>query len=195
MKRRWVIPVLLIAGVAVLALTTPASASKPPQAGAVHTEFYGLYFPAGMSGTGTTCPYTVNALGMCVIDAGQLRTLKSGHIEIRNMQLLELAVSWHADSTPEPRKTGYDIVFANASVDASFSGPTWGTWTFHPADGTDVFVGTFTGKFENGVPAVRFIGHGTGEYEGQQMKGDIYRTVQAWGGNMIGRFLEPGSLQ
>ena len=113
-------------------------------------------------------------------------------IQIRDMVLLELAVSWRADGSAEPRKTAYDIVIANASVDATFSGPTWGTWVFHPAVG-DVFTGTFTGKFENGVPAVRFVGQGTGVYAGQQMSGDIFRTVQQWGGNMIGRFLDHGA--
>lgn len=173
-----------------LALAAALALGATAQASAVHSEFHGLYFPAGMAGTGTTCPYTVNPLGMCVIDPGETTVLPSGRIQIRGMVLLELAVSWRPGGAPEPRKTGYDIVVANAAVDETFSGPTWGTWTFHPATG-DVFVGVYTGKFENGVPAVRFVGHGTGSYDGQQMSGDIYRTVQSFGGNMIGRFIEP----
>lgn len=181
---------VLLLGLALVVVAGFSLGVSAAQAQAVQTDFYGLYFPAGMTGTGTTCPYTVNPLGMCVIDPGETAELPSGHLQIRDMVILELAVSWRADGSTEPRKTGYDIVIANASVDSTFSGPTWGTWTFHPATG-DVFTGIFHGKFENGIPAVRFVGEGTGVYDGQRMSGDIYRTVQSWGGNMVGRFLEP----
>ena len=159
----------LVAGLAFGSSTARAAAEK--------TEFRGLYFPAGMIGTGTECPYTVNSLGMCVISAGESTPLADGRLQIRNLVLLELAVSWHADGTLEPRKTGYDVVVANASVDATFSGPVWGTWELHPDVG-DVFTGTFVGAFENGVPAVRFVGRGTGIYEGQLMQGEIARAVE-----------------
>jgi hypothetical protein len=85
---------------------------------------------------------------------------------------------------------------ANASVDASVSGPLWGTFTFYPVSGGGVFTGVFTGNFVNGWPAVHFIGHGSGVYDGQVMQGTISRDFQSWNGqtvNMIGRFLEPAS--
>ena len=54
-----------------------------------------------------------------------------------------------------------------------------------------MFLGTFTGEFENGIPVVRFVGEGVGPYEGQHMSGDIGRVANPY--NMFGRILERGS--
>jgi hypothetical protein len=152
------------------------------------TNFHGLYFPAGLEGTDTECPYTWLDPAFCVIDMGNWTSLPNGRTRIRNMELFELALSWNEDGE-EPRKTGYDIVVANANVDATFSGLTWGTWKLHSFDGTLMFTGRFTGKFKNGIPAVRFFGQGTGEYEGQKMAGTVGRVPDPY--NMFGRIITP----
>ena len=161
--------------------------------GARMTEYFGLYFPAGMPGTGTECPYTWRDPAFCVIDLGSWTELPSGRWQIRDMTVYELAFSWRAGGAVEPRKTGYDVVTANANVDASFSGPLWGTWQLHSFDNVLMFSGVFTGAFENGIPAVHFVGKGTGIYQGQQMRGDIGRSPDAAGNNMYGKIIEPGA--
>jgi hypothetical protein len=154
-----------------------------------HTDFWGVYFPAGMAGTDTECPYTWVEPAFCIIDQGTWNELPSGRTRIRGMTVYELAFSWNEDGI-EPRKTGYDIVVANANLDASLSGPTWGTWELHAFDGTLMFAGRFTGKFKKGIPAVHFVGRGTGEYAGQHMRGDIGRVPDPY--NMFGEIVEPG---
>jgi len=185
----------------VLAATAPVAAAPAADNGAVHTDFHGLYFPAGMPGTDSTCPYYWVAVpGMCVIDPGSQTELSGGRLQIRDMVLYELAFSWNDEGAVEERKTGYDIVTANASLDGTFSGPTWGTWMLYSfgadvgtsADDFLMFVGHFNGRFENGIPAVHFVGEGVGIYEGQLMRGDIGRVADPY--NMLGTILEPASL-
>jgi hypothetical protein len=177
---------LLLVPALVLGLAAPSVAG-----GAVRTDFQGVYFPAGMPGTGTECPYTWVDPAFCVIDPGSWTTLPSGRVRIRGMTVYELAFSQHADGSVEPRKTGYDIVVANANLDGSMSGPAWGTWNLYSFAGELMFSGTFTGTFEQGIPAVHFVGAGTGVYEGQHMSGDIGRVPDPF--NMFGRILEPAS--
>lgn len=157
------------------------------------STFVGLYFPAGMAGTDTACPYAWQPPSFCVMEPGTQTALPSGRLRIRDMKLYELALAWSEDGEIEPRKTGYDVVRANANLDASLSGPTWGTWELHAFDGTLMFTGSFTGAFVEGVPAVRFSGTGVGTYEGQRMRGNVARTLDADGHNMYGVILErPG---
>jgi len=185
-RRRAAISCLL--SMFLLALTVPTMS-----AGARHTDYYGLYFPAGMPGTGTTCPYTWIAPSFCVKDQGSWTVLDHGRLRIRDMTLLEYAFAWDAPGGQvEPRKTGYDVVLASANLDASLSGPTWGTWMLYSFADELMFTGTFTGSFENGIPAVHYVGQGTGPYEGQHTWGDIGRVPDPW--NMFGQYLEPGSL-
>jgi hypothetical protein len=160
-------------------------------ASAVHTRFEGLYFPAGMPGTGTTCPYTWADPAFCIIDQGSWTPLDGGQLRIRHMTVYELAFSWRVDDPTqvEPRKTGYDVVKANANLDASLSGPTWGTWKLYSFDSVLMFSGVFTGSFLNGIPAVHFTGAGTGQYKGQRMRGTIGRVPDPY--NMFGQILEP----
>lgn len=187
------LPVLFLSLVAPSAVTAAKPADSP---GAVHTDFYGVYFPAGMPGTNTKCPYDwVDTLAdqpfpACIKNQGSQTELPSGRIKIRDMTLFELAVA-SSEGKPEPRKTGYDIVVANANLDGTNSGPTWGPWSLYSFDDDPMFTGTFTGKFKNGIPAVHFVGVGTGIYEGQHMRGDVGRVPDPY--NMFGTIIEPGS--
>jgi hypothetical protein len=189
--------IMLLLPVLFLSLVAPsaATAAKPADSpGAVHTDFEGLYFPAGMAGTGTTCPGFWMDPSFCILDPGSQTTLPSGRLKIRGMTLYELAFAYQSGSggqTVEPRKTGYDIVVANANLDSSLSGPTSGTWMLYSFDDTLMFTGTFTGKFKNGIPAVHFVGRGVGVYEGQHMRGDVGRVPNPY--NMFGTIVEPGS--
>lgn len=164
-----------------------------PDGAANRTAFFGLYFPAGMPGTGSACPYVWQDPFFCVIDPGSWAELPSGRVRIRDMAVYELAFSWRDGGEVEPRKTGYDVVVANANLDGSLSGPTWGTWNLYSFADELMFSGTFTGSFENGIPAVHFVGQGVGIYAGQQMRGDIGRSPDAAGNNMYGWILEPGT--
>ncbi len=181
-----------------LAESVPAARSPSVPAsgiagsGAVVTEFLGLYFPAGMAGTGTECPYTWQDPAFCVIDFGSWTELPGGRLRIRDMTAYELAFSWRDDGQVEPRKTGYDIVTVGADLDSSLSGPMRGTWRLYSFDNQLMFTGTFTGAFVNGIPAVQFVGGGTGAYQGQRMQGRIERTLDEAGHNMFGTILEPG---
>ena len=179
--------VMAMTALLVLALAVPVAAG-----GAEHTDFYGAYYPAGL-GSPEECPHTLVPLGLgfCVIDPGNQDVLPSGRLRIRNMKILELAFAWNEDG-PEPRKSGYDVVLANANLDANGNGPTWGTWNLYRDSNYQdlMFSGTFTGKFENWIPAVHFTGRGTGSYEGQKMRGDIGRELNAAGFNMFGTIIE-----
>ena len=176
---------LLLVPALVFGLAVPSAAT-----GAEHTDFYGVYFPAGLPGTNTACPGNWVGPALCVIDPGSWTVLPSGRHRIRDMTVYELAFAW-SEGQVEPRKTGYDIVVANANLDASLSGPAWGTWNLYSSDHVLMFTGTFTGKFENGIPAVRFVGEGTGIYEGQHMRGDVGRVPDPY--NMFGQIVAPAS--
>jgi hypothetical protein len=158
-----------------------------------HPRFEGLYFPAGMEGTDTECPGVVDpGLGLCVLDRGEQTPTATGRLRIRGLEVLSIGLSYDTvTGEVEPRKTGLDYVTANASLDATLSGPTWGTWTFTDFDGNPMFEGRFAGRFLNGVPAVRFVGDGVGSYVGQLMIGDIDRDPDPY--NMTGRIFDLGS--
>jgi hypothetical protein len=166
-------------------------AAPTASARATHDKFAGAYFPAGMPGTGSTCPYTWMDPSFCVIDPGSWTEVGHGRLRIRDMTVFELAFSWSSDGQVEARKTGYDVVTANLNLDATLSGPSWGTWMLYSFDDELMFSGTFTGTFANGIPAVHFVGQGTGQYEGQHMFGDIGRVPDPY--NMFGQILETGT--
>jgi hypothetical protein len=192
--------IMLLLPVLFLSLVVPsaATAAKPADSpGVVHTDFEGLYFPAGMADTGTTCPETWMPPSFCILGPepySSIESLPGGRLKIRGMTLYELAFAFQPGSdgmVVEPRKTGYDIVVANANLDSSLSGPTWGTWKLYSFGDDLMFTGTFTGKFKNGIPAVHFVGRGVGIYEGQHMRGDVGRVPDPY--NMFGTIVEPGS--
>lgn len=212
-RKGWTVSMTAVASLSLLASCTDgspvaiqdsdpvhaASAALAPEAvhdgAAMVTDFFGLYFPAGMPGTGSECPYSWQDPFFCVMDPGSWTELPSGNIRIRDMTVYELAFSWRDGGEVEPRKTGYDVVVANANLDGSLSGPAWGTWNLYSFSGELMFKGTFTGRFLNGIPEVHFVGQGIGAYVGQQMRGDIGRTPDAAGYNMYGRIFEPGPLR
>lgn len=188
---RWTILVLLPALAVSLAVPPVAAGVDEPTVRRVErTNFEGAYFPAGMPGTQTECPYTWADPAFCMIDPGTQTVMPDGRLNIRAMKLYELAFSYTEDGAVEPRKTGYDIVYANAVLDGTLSGPTWGLWKLHSFDHELMFKGWFYGSFEDGIPAVHFMGRGVGEYRGQQMSGFIGRELDEDGFNMVGRILE-----
>jgi hypothetical protein len=184
---------LLLVPVLLVGLAAPSVASDTQQVRSPRyerTDFQGQYFPEGMDGTETTCRYTWMPPSFCIIDPGEQTTLPSGKTRIRGMTLFELAFAFDDDGQPEPRKTGYDIVTADAILDESLSGPTWGTWKLHRfEDDVLMFEGFFVGKFKDGIPAVMFVGSGAGEYERQSMRGHVTRELDEHGFNMYGRIV------
>lgn len=193
--------VLILLGVLVLGLAAPSAGSEGGQG--PHSRYHGLYFPAGMPGTDTDCPdpYKWQDMPpMCVIDPGTPTVLPDGRVQIREMEVYELALAYRANGVVEPRKTGYDVVVATAILDDTFSGPTWGTWDFYsfgadpanPADDFVMFSGVYFGRFKNGIPGVHFFGLGEGIYEGQYMGGFIRRAPNTDGWNMFGQILDLG---
>ena len=74
------LPVLFLS----LAVPSAAAAAKPADSpGAVHTDFEGLYFPAGMEGTGTDCPGTWMGPALCILDPepySSMELLPSGRL-------------------------------------------------------------------------------------------------------------------
>lgn len=186
--RRSRVAILFLSAILVLGLAAPASSAV-----AVHSGFHGLYFPAGMEGTGTDCPYTwVEMPPSCVMAPGSQTVLPNGRVFISDMELYELAFAYGRSGAVEPRKTGYDLVTANAYLDSTFTGPTWGTWNLYSFDDELMFTGVFTGRFKDGIPAVRYFGEGTGVYDGQIMFGRIDRVPDPW--NMFGHILDLSSL-
>ena len=181
------VPALLVG----LAVPAVASNDAPTRSSQIErTDFQGQYFPEGMIDTGTTCRYFWQPPSFCIIDPGEQTPLPSGKTRIRGMTLFELAFAFGDDGQPEPRKTGYDIVTADAVLDSSLSGPTWGTWKLHSFDDELMFQGIFVGKFKDGIHAVYFFGRGVGEYHGQWMRGSVARELDAEGFNMYGRIIE-----
>lgn len=76
--------------------------------------------------------------------------------------------------------TGYDVVVANANLDSSLSGPTWGTWNLYSFDDELMFTGPSpagrrAGRVQNQVPrGVGFIGRSViGGVSGFGIEGDM----------------------
>src|SRR4030042_2225064 len=122
--RRSRVAMLFLLATLILGLLAPAAGAV-----AEHSRFHGLYFPAGMEGTDTDCPYTWQEMPpMCIMAAGSPAVLPGGRLLIRDIELYELALAWGGRGGVAPRKTGYGLVIADAILDDTFSGPTWGTW-------------------------------------------------------------------
>lgn len=185
--------ILLLVPALVVGLAAPAVASGATtehSSRIERTDFQGQYFPEGMDGTGTTCRYSWMPPSFCIIDPGEQTTLPSGKTRIRGMTLFELAFAFGDDGQPEPRKTGYDIVTADAILDETLTGPAWGTWKLYSFADELMFKGIFVGRFKDGIPAVLFFGTGVGDYEGQRMRGSVARELDDDGFNMYGRITE-----
>jgi len=194
--RRSRLVILCLLAILVLGLVAPSAGAV-----AEHARFHGLYFPAGMEGTDTECPYTWQEMpAMCVMAPGSQTVLPDGRLLIRDMEIYELALAWRGNGVVEPRKTGYDLVVADAVLDDTLSGPTWGTWNLwsfgadleDPDDDFLMFGGIFFGRFKNGIPGVHYFGEGMGIYDGQHMGGIIRRAPNAAGWNMFGHIIDLG---
>ena len=182
--------------VLLLTLTVPAAS-----AGALRTDFVGFIFPAGYVGTGTSCPYTwvAQPLPACIVDPGTTTMLDGNRALIRDEVFFDIAYAYHttneAVNTPtqptEPRRTGYHIETFNANLDATFSGPAWGSWKFYSFFDELMFQGTFTGRFSGGQASLHGNGVGVGEYAGQHVWFDVLPDQYV---NVSGMFLEPGSV-
>jgi hypothetical protein len=87
--------------------------------------------------------------------------------------------------------------FESALTDSNYlySGPMWATFELVLADGT-TWEGTATGYWdgENSAATWSMVGHGNGgDIDGMQIKAEF--VGDAWGGQIQGRILSPGSAK
>jgi hypothetical protein len=192
MRRR---SVTLSVVLAVLSLAMTVSAAS---AGATRTDFVGFVFPAGYLDEGASCPFTyVSApLPTCIMDPGTTTSLGGGRTLIRNERVMDISYAWHSLADigngllpNEPRRTGYNLEYFNANLDASLSGPVWGSWEFYAFDGTLMFTGHFSGRLDRGQFTSQGNGIGVDEFMGQHVWLDVVPGYV----NMSGQFLDPGS--
>jgi hypothetical protein len=196
MRRRGVTLSVVLAAL-LLAMSVPAAS-----AGATRTDFVGFVFPAGYLDGGASCvaaggEYGNGLLPTCVLEPGTTTSLGGGRTLIRNELVMDISYAWHslADiaSYPlapnEPRRTGYTLEYFNANLDASLSGPVWGSWEFYSFDGKLMFTGHFSGRLDEGQFTTRGNGIGVGDFKTQHVWADVVPGYV----NMSGQFLEPGS--
>ena len=193
MRRRGV-RLSVVLAVLLLAMAVPSAA-----AGATRTDFVGFVFPAGYPETGTSCPgtYVEAPLPSCTLDPGTTTSLGGGRTLIRNKLVMDISYAWHSLAdivnyplTPnEPRRTGYVHEYINANLDASLSGPVWGSWEFYSFDGKLMFTGHFSGRLDKGQFTTRGNGIGVDAFKNQHVWADVVPGYV----NMSGQFLEPGS--
>jgi hypothetical protein len=199
-RHRLGISVLLSA--LLLALTVPIAS-----AGATRTAFVGFVFPAGYPGTATSCEVfggTFGELGGlagfsgCILDPGTSMALGGGRTLIRDAVIVDISYAWHSladisGSLPnEPRRTGYNVESFNANLDATLSGPVWGSWKFYSFESELMFTGHVSGRLDQGQFTVRGTGSGVGAFEGQQVWVDVLPAAPG-SPNMTGQFLDPDS--
>jgi hypothetical protein len=199
MRRRGVRRAVVLA-VLLLAMTVPSAS-----AGATRTDFVGFVFPAGYLDGGASCPgtYVSAPLPTCILDAGTTRSLGGGRTLIRNKLVVDISYAWRSlddfRKNPlapnEPRRTGYVVESFNANLDASLSGPAWGSWEFYSfeefysPDREPMFTGHFSGRLDEGKFTARFYGIGVDEFKKQHVWLDVVPEYV----NMSGQFLDPGS--
>jgi hypothetical protein len=196
MRRRGVTLSVVLAAL-LLAMTVPAAS-----AGATRTDFVGFVFPAGYLDGGASCvaaggEYGNGLLPTCVLEPGTTTSLGGGRTLIRNELVMDISYAWHslADivSYPfapnEPRRTGYTLEYFNANLDASLSGPVWGSWEFYGFDGKLMFTGHFSGRLDEGQFTTQGNGIGVDAFMNQHVWLDVVPGYV----NMSGQFLEPGS--
>jgi hypothetical protein len=185
-----------------LALTVPVAS-----AGATRSAFVGFVFPAGYPGTGTSCEVFggtfgdvggVAGLSGCVLDPGTTMALGGGRTLIRDVLIVDISYAWHslADisvSLPnEPRRTGYNVESFNANLDASMSGPVWGSWSFYSLENELMFTGQISGRLDRGQFTVRGNGIGVDAFAGQHVWVSVVPAAPG-SPNMAGQFLDPTS--
>jgi hypothetical protein len=184
----------------VLAVLLLAMAVPSASAGAARTDFVGFVFPAGYPGTGTSCPgtYVETPLPGCILDPGTTTSLGGGRTLIRNKLVMDISYAWRslADISGglpnEPRRTGYVVEYFNANLDASLSGPVWGSWEFYSFGNELMFTGHFSGRLDEGQFTTRGNGIGVGDFMTQHVWQDVVPAPPGFP-NMSGQFLDPGS--
>jgi hypothetical protein len=110
---------------------------------------------------------------------------------------MDISYAWHslADiandplAPNEPRRTGYTLEYFNANLDASLSGPVWGSWKFYSFGGELMFTGHFSGRLDEGKFTTRGNGIGVGDFKTQH----VWMAVVPGYVNMSGQFLDPGA--
>ena len=198
MRRRGVTLSVVLAAL-LLAMTVPAAS-----AGATRTDFFGFVFPAGYLDGGASCvvaggTYVSAPLPSCTLDPGTTTLLGGGRTLIRNELVMDISYAWHslADiaSYPlapnEPRRTGYVREYFNANLDASLSGPVWGSWEFYSLspDPGPMFTGHFSGRLDQGQFTTRGNGIGVDAFMNQHVWLDVVPGYV----NMSGQFRGTGS--
>jgi hypothetical protein len=193
--RRTRVSVLL--AVLLLVLVVPTAS-----AGATRTDFVGFVFPAGYPGTGTSCPgiYVEAPLPSCTLDPGTTTSLGGGRTRFSNKLVMDISYAWlsladigtYPLAPNEPRRTGYVLELFNANLDASLSGPVWGSWEFYSFTGELMFTGHFSGRLDEGQFTTRGNGIGVGDFKTQHVWQDVVPAPPGFP-NMSGQFLDPGS--
>jgi hypothetical protein len=119
----------------------------------------------------TRIPFT--STEYCAITSFGTWTSPDGNLHIRGLTLE------CTGSTTMPQLDGTNHYVWNANLDATGSGPAWGTWRLETEDGgwEGAYHTTVTG-FLSAEPhdTGRGVGHGTGIYEGQQLFADTVTT-------------------
>lgn len=133
-------------------------------------------------GRNVVTPFTLTETTIRVVDPGQWRFLPDGNVHVRNR------VNDYLETASDPRMNGTFRATTNANLDASWTGPTWGT--FHADDGRAGWDGIWHGNFNfhTGSGDYDAVGHGSGEYAGLQV---TEHCVYVYGvGTCTGRILE-----
>jgi hypothetical protein len=94
-----------------------------------------------------------------------------------------------------PELNGLNTVVANINFDENAEGRMWGTFEWillQPPGGS--FAGTFAGtvNLTSGALQVKLVGHGQGDVEGLQAKGDDVHTEYLQPGVVTFRLFNPG---
>jgi hypothetical protein len=183
-RRRTRVSVLL--SVLLLVLVVPTASAK-----VVRTDYSAFQFPAGWPGTVPpypACPgtYVSTPFPVCVIEQGTVTHPDGGRWTIRDMVNLEIVVS-----TSDPGRSGYQIATLNANLNASGTGPAWGTFTIYTFANEPAFSGTWNGTFENARLGGHYVGRGLGTNAGLHITGD-HLMVDTPVGNVIGVIKQTG---
>lgn len=173
---------------ALLSLVLLASIVPSAAAHVVRTDYSSFTFPAGWPNSGTTCPYTwiATPITTCAVSLGTMERVGQDRWVVRDLVTFAYQIV-----TSDPSLSGYQFATLNANLDATGNGPAQATWQSYLFTNEPTLTGTWTGKFEDGYLNAHFVGHGTGDYAGWHLTGDVlpYDTLV---GNTIGEFKQTG---
>ncbi len=114
------------------------------------------------------------------------------------MLVADISYAWRSvaeigTSAPnEPRRTGYVLLYFNANLDASLSGPVWASWEFYSFTHELMFTGHYSGRLDEGQFTTRGNGIGVDDFMNQHVWQEVVPAPPGFP-NMSGQFLEPGS--